>query len=249
MTISYLQAGKFVGEKTNWNTTRSRLHKILFLSSLIYAHRTGGNVLISDDDFYAESCGPVLKKLDKRIDAFGARAYKNLFNGISLEKANKESLKVIEDCIHHYEASETYSFINVCKGYAWNSHYSKHPRAITPESIYEQAILLLNKTRMIKVVNNKFSYPVTVEKIDFLDITNEIAKPYQLNDNEKKHIETLLEINGSKTLISYVSIEGNELLYFKHIDAFSNIASKVLAYEDEKDQDLFMMAYLNGDLF
>lgn len=125
MAISSFVAGKFIGEYTGWQVNRSRLHKLLFITQMVYAYRNNGKMLIDNEAFVASCRGPVLNQLDKKVECYGARCYKNLFRGFDIEwNVYGEELSAIKECLDAYEDSDTSNLASACYGSAWSYAYN-----------------------------------------------------------------------------------------------------------------------------
>jgi hypothetical protein len=243
MSISSFFAAKIVGEETGWNTDRSRLHKLLFITHLVYSYRNNGEPFIDNEPFIASNRGPLLRKLDQHIECYGAKPYQNLFRRYPFNAEDySEEIKIIKQAIDAYKGKGTHQLSSICHGLAWSQSYTEREfKHIIPQKlIYHQSVLELGKKRNIVVEHNGFVDDVLHSEnlsIYLIDSAGNVSD-YSMTTKELKITDSLMEDNGIYDGDNYLPYR-NKIKYFKKIDKIRDLVSKILSYENEHYQHIF----------
>lgn len=243
MSISSFIAAKIVGEETQWNTDRARVHKLLFITHLVYAYRNNGEPFIDNEPFIASNRGPILRKLDQHIECYGAKPYKNLFRRFPFdEDAYIEEIKIIKQAIDAYKHKETHELSSISHGLAWSLSYTdgEFKKHISQNLIHHQAILELGKKRNIVVEHNGFVSDILHSEnlsVYLIDNSGNISD-YTMTSDELEITNSLMEDLGIYDVENYLPYR-DKSKYFTKIDKIRERVSKLLSYENKHYQHVF----------
>lgn len=100
MTISTFQAALKICELGGWQVTNLQLQKILYLASMMYMGKNGGEPLIKDH-FEAWDYGPVVPALYHEVKMYGASPIRTGFFGVEpIDDECKEAKELVDACTY-----------------------------------------------------------------------------------------------------------------------------------------------------
>ena len=129
MTISSFQAAKTLCSLLNWELTNLKLHKILYISHLLYLGEHESPLI--NEQFEAWDYGPVLPKLYHELKFFGSDPIINIFGKwqLSRDTPEYEMLKGVSECLRTVSAGQLVTLTHRKEG-AWAKCYKGGQRNI-----------------------------------------------------------------------------------------------------------------------
>lgn len=139
-SISSIKALKTLCEIVGWKFTNLQIQKILYIINLYFVGVY--NKPLIKENFEAWDYGPVLPKLYKEINFFGADIVEDVFWNVKPLDKDTECYKIIEDIGTHLSTFTSSHLVKLThrQGTAWDKHYKPGRRHITipRESMLEE---------------------------------------------------------------------------------------------------------------
>lgn len=128
MSITSFEAAKKVCSLSNWTATNLVLHKVLYLSHMIYAGRNHVPLINNNEAFEAWAYGPVLPRLYHEVKIFGINPIEDIFYWNDLPDC-EESGFLEEACSHFLNKTPAHlvGMTHRANG-AWAKNYSSKVR-------------------------------------------------------------------------------------------------------------------------
>ena len=124
MTITALQAGKIMGERSTWRLSNLEMQKILYLAHMVHLGKHDAKPLVTGY-FEAWDYGPVHPDLYHHVKRFGAGAVEDVFGDIpwAPHGTEREMLESAVDELAEVRSSRLVA-ITHWEGGAWAHHYN-----------------------------------------------------------------------------------------------------------------------------
>ena len=147
MSVSALEAAKYLGLLSGWSKTNLELHKILYIAHML--HLGMHDKPLVDGNFQAWLFGPVYPSLYSKLEVFGAKPVKNIFRTIDdLDEDGTEAeiLNLTYNFVSDFSAARLIA-ITHCSYGAWSKNYQSGVFGIL---ISSRDILLEYKARQAR---------------------------------------------------------------------------------------------------
>lgn len=112
-----------------------QLHRILYIAHMVHAGRNDGACLVSDEPFHARNLGPILPSVAKRVEAFGVRPIRNVFNSVPGVPEGQET-EVIQEALARLAHTPAAKLIEIVLGAggAWSRSYHEKASLRIPQA-------------------------------------------------------------------------------------------------------------------
>lgn len=140
MTANTFAAARLLCDRRRWRLTCVEVNSLLYIATMFHAGQTGQRLL--DAGFEAWTQGPIVVKLEDRIEAFGIRPVSDVFGCapvIPPASAEQESLTLVCDALDGRSVTALVAMTR-WKRSAWSAVYDplRPGRAIPLDALIEE---------------------------------------------------------------------------------------------------------------